>query len=387
MVDRRANSGTSGGNRRSAARPTSSFGSVLRAKSKQPQFYWFLANAFCLYYYVQYMLSFREHSIKTNHRKILICMVISYGIVLHQYVKSKQLTFQWANLKQQIRQLDNLQYFTLSVVLLTCSLGGGKTLSGTESSMAIYSLFHALNYFKENVLPFIPINPMLKGSLSNKITSFITTYNAAFFQVAVSLELGAMFKWFPTLPIRLLVLLVRFDASSLFTLLSIWTYATFFKLRYNQSEQMRILCNERQVALEQLIATRVPALMDKYLGVKHLAKVFFDRIPAWITKNHVFVLYIWLYSFIHLVYHLPDSWAKTYWVVQTFPFSVLLTFLWIPLLLPVVVLFNMRGGLQWVAIGFLYITWSWCFVESLSLEEIANFKTKRQLTTPASYLT
>lgn len=210
----------------------------------------------------------------------MLYTVISYGIVLHQYVKSKQLRFQWSNLKQQIRQLDNLQYFTLSIVLLICSLSGGKTLTQTESSMVIYSLFHALNYFKENVLPFIPMNPMLKGSLSNKISYFITNFNGSFFHAAVMSELVTMCKVCLMLPIQLISVLITFNAKSLFTLLSIWAYAIFFKLRYNQSEQMRLLCNQNQMMIENFISTRLPMFMDKWLGIKHLAKVFFDRILA-----------------------------------------------------------------------------------------------------------
>lgn len=271
--------GQNGGNR-PAQRPVAPLSAVFRTKLKQPQFYWFLGHTLCLYYYIQYMLSFREQSVKTNYRKIMLYTVISYGIVLHQYVKSKQLRFQWSNLKQQIRQLDNLQYFTLSIVLLICSLSGGKTLTQTESSMVIYSLFHALNYFKENVLPFIPMNPMLKGSLSNKISYFITNFNGSFFHAAVMSELVTMCKVCLMLPIQLISVLITFNAKSLFTLLSIWAYAVFFKLRYNQSEQMRLLCNQNQMMIENFISTRLPMFMDKWLGIKHLAKVFFDRILA-----------------------------------------------------------------------------------------------------------
>ena len=224
------------------------------------------------------MLSFRKDSVRTNYMKVLAFSVISYGIVLHQYVKSKQLKFEWSNLKLQMLQLDNLQYFTLSLVLLVCSLFGGEPIGQSITSMVIYSLFHALNYFKENVLQFIPISAILKASLSNKISFFTTQFNGSFFQAALISELTTMCRVCLTLPFDSLSLLMRFNIGSLLTMLSIWSYAIFFKLRFKQNEQMRLLCAQLQAKVDHTVATRFPMLMDKWTGMKHLAFVFFDRI-------------------------------------------------------------------------------------------------------------
>lgn len=263
-----------------STRPVAPFSTILRGKLKQPQFYWFLSHGLSVYYYIHYMLSFRGDAVRTNYRKVLLCTVIGYGIVLHQYVRSKQLRFEVGNLKKQVRHLDNLQYFLLALVLMLCSWVGGSPVPRSLSSIVIYSLFHALNYFNQNILVYLPLNPILKTSLSNRITAFTTQYNEPFFYGALVSEFIAMVAVYLALPSNMFSLLFTFNSGSLATLFSFWTYAVFFKLRYNDTEKLRILCRDNGLRADNAVATRFPMLMTKWMGIKHLITALFDRIPA-----------------------------------------------------------------------------------------------------------
>lgn len=258
------------------ARPVAPFFTMLRTKLRQPQFYWFLGHFLTLYHYFRYCLSFSSHSIKYYYSRVLFFITITYGIVLYQFYKSGQLKL--ITLPRQLRSLDNLQYFTMSLILYFCS--NAKILSSALVSPVIFSLFHSLNYFKENLLPFAPLNPMLKNVLSERLTFFITNYNEKFLVLAQNSEIVTVVQVGFFLPIALVSLLIRFNFINVLKLVSIVTYAWFFKLRFLQSPQMKLMIQQYVAQGDAMVQRKLPQFAARWHGIKMLVNKLFNAVPC-----------------------------------------------------------------------------------------------------------
>lgn len=214
---------------------------------------------------------------------LLFNISATYGIVLYQFYKSGQLQLNLRNLRQNIKTLDNLQYFIMLTSLLCCSiLSDSIVINGATYSPVIYSLFHCLNYFKENLLPFFPINSTLKTVINNNFTKFISTYNDQFlsmaqvFEIICSLRSGLF-----SLPISLLKLLVSFNIVSISNLIAIIIYVWFFKLRYLHNDRIRQITGQYVFQLDQILGARLPPnIMIKWNAYKQLIKSLFMMLPA-----------------------------------------------------------------------------------------------------------
>ncbi|AMD20205.1 HDL539Cp [Eremothecium sinecaudum] len=257
------------------ARPVAPFVTVLRSKLKQPQFYWFLGHFLTLYHYFRYSFSFAQSSFRKQYSSVLFYIIITYGIVLYQFYKSGQLKV--STLKSQLQTLDNLQYFVMTSILWCCS--GAKVISMAMLSPVIFALFHSLNYFKENLLPFLPLHPLLKTFLADKITFFITNYNEKCLMLAQNSEFITLLQVIMLLPIDFFSLLWRFNVTNLLKLTAVATYAWFFKLRYMQSPQMKAIVHQYDIKADQLFQQRAPQLTLKWQGIKSLLIRFFSIIP------------------------------------------------------------------------------------------------------------
>ncbi|SCV02230.1 LAMI_0G17084g1_1 [Lachancea mirantina] len=260
----------------SQSRPVAPLATVLKSRLRQPQFYWFLGHFLTLYYYARYCLSFSQRSIRYNYPRVLFFISLTYGIVLYQFYKSGQLTLK--TVRQQLRTLDNLQYFGMALVLFACS--SAHVVFGALSSPVIFSLFHSLNYFKENLLPFLPVAPMLKAAIADRIAFFITHYNEKFLVFAHNFEITAALQCGLSVPGSLAGCLIRFNTARVLRVVSIYAYIFFFKLRYTQSPQMKTLFQQHYVArADAFIQARLPQFWTKWHGLKLLVATLFDRIP------------------------------------------------------------------------------------------------------------
>ncbi|SCV99721.1 LAFE_0B01046g1_1 [Lachancea fermentati] len=260
----------------SQSRPVAPLSTILRAKIRQPQFYWFLGHLLTLYHFVRYSVSFSARSIGHHYSRALLFITITYGIVLYQFYKSGQLTI--ANARQQLRTLDNLQYFTVALVLYVCA--NAHVVKGALTAPAIFSLFHSLNYFKDNLLPFLPFSPVLKTAAADRVTFFITQYNEKFLMVAQNIEIVTAFPCMLMLPLTYIKLLVRFSGAQVLHALSVGAYLSFFKLRYTQNPQMRQLLHAQYVGpADAMVQARFPQLMHRWQSVKHLVGLVFGLIP------------------------------------------------------------------------------------------------------------
>lgn len=211
---------------RSNVRPRAPLLTVLRARVRQPQFYWFLGHFLTLYHFIRFHLAVYSFASQRYHyTRILFYISATYAIVLYQFYKSGQL--QLGHLRPQLRRLDNLQYFCMLAVLYLCSLSGSM-VSGALYSPVIFSLFHCLNYFKENLLPFLPVTPLVSAVVNNKIARFIGNYNERFLQMAQVFEIMCGCRsGLLGLPVSLFRVLVRFSAQNAASVIAMLTYVWF----------------------------------------------------------------------------------------------------------------------------------------------------------------
>lgn len=252
-------SASGGGSARGARTPVP-LKTLLRLRIKQPQFYWFLGHVMILYHFIQFHLSiFSVTSQRFHYRRSLLYILITYGIVLYQFIRSKQL--HWGNFVTSLKKLDNLQYFTLYLMLyLLQFISGGKIiLNGGIISPTIFALFHVLNYFKENLLPYLTMIPQ-HNTLSLLIGQFIKRYNEKCLLVAQSWEIILMFRYLVmSVPMQLmsvlgnLIIFQRFQLISLGKLVMVVVYIRFIRWRYLANSQFASIFNEMIRRLEMLL--------------------------------------------------------------------------------------------------------------------------------------
>lgn len=267
-------------NTSSNRRATAPLLTILRSRIKQPQFYWFLGHFLTLYHFIRFHLSFFSlKSQEYHYSRILLYISVTYAIVLYQFYKSGQLKM--ANFVPQLKQLDNLQYFSMLTILFVCSQSGAM-VNGSLYSPVIFSLFHSLNYFKENLLPFLPLQPLLKAVINNKISLFIQNYNEKFLQMAQVFEIMCGVRsGLVVLPIACFKVLIRFNTQNLATVVALTSYVCFFKLRFMQSESIRLMMNQYVYKLDTYVNSRLPPqLAMKWQGYKHLVKILFSKLPV-----------------------------------------------------------------------------------------------------------
>ena len=268
------NNGTSG-------RPQAPFLTLLRSRVRQPQFYWFLGHFLTLYHFVRFHLSFWSYESQRHHYSmVLLYISITYAIVLYQFYKSGQLKiFEYKSLLKQVKSLDNLQYFLILSVLFVCS-SFGTMINGSLYSPVIFSLFHCLNYFKENLLPFLALNSVLKNVVNNNITSFISNYNSNFLQMAQFFEIICCLRvGLLSLPINFLKLTVlfRFNSRTISNIIACSCYICFFKLRFLQSQSTKLLLNQSLIKIEALIPLQ---FHQQWHLFKNLVVTMFAKVPV-----------------------------------------------------------------------------------------------------------
>ncbi|CCH59862.1 hypothetical protein TBLA_0C00460 [Henningerozyma blattae CBS 6284] len=232
------------------------FSTILRSRVKQPQFYWFLGHFFTLYHFIRFHLSFYSRDLQRYHYKFLLLNIsLTYAIVLYQFYKSDQLNSK--NIRTQLRKLDNLQYFLILTILFIISFFFNIVLSGAIYSPVIFSLFHCLNYFKENLLPFLPyLSKIVKITINNKISGFISSYNEIFLQMAQTLEILCGLRCgLINLPILILKFFtIEFGSPIvLIHIFTVFSYVWFFKLRLIQSQHFKTVLFHLNNKFNQMI--------------------------------------------------------------------------------------------------------------------------------------
>ncbi|QLG72882.1 hypothetical protein HG535_0D05910 [Zygotorulaspora mrakii] len=270
-----------GGSNVDERRPTAPLMTILRSRIRQPQFYWFLGHFMACYHFVRFYLSlFSVVGQKYHYTRVLFYISVTYAIVLYQFYKSGQL--EMGKLVRQLQKLDNLQYFCVSTLLYMCSLNNAM-VNGALNSPIIFSFFHTLNYFKENLLPFLPVKPILRMAIKTNIGNFIGSYNGYCLRTAQVFEIicGAR-SGLIDLPLTLVkLILFGFHTERLFTLCALLTYVWFFKLRYNQCESIRVMLQQFVHLADTTVHSKFPpSIGEKWQMLKNVVIILFSKIPA-----------------------------------------------------------------------------------------------------------
>lgn len=255
------------------------FMTVMQSRIKQPQFFWFLGHFMVLYHGLKiHMRLFGFGNAEYHYRWSLVYLSITYGIVLYQFVKGGQLGFQLSTIRKRLHELDTLQYFVLLMSLYFLSFGGFIDLN-ILNSLHIYSFFHCINYFKDNLLPFISVIPLgTRTALTRNITSFIESSNRLCLKVAHDFEMCCVLS----LSVRALYYAVAMmTADTKCRFIGALIYVWFFKLRYIQNQQLRSDVDSKVVMVESSPYLRMyPSVQQLWYRTKTVYLAVLTKLPA-----------------------------------------------------------------------------------------------------------
>lgn len=221
---------------------------------------------------------FSQTSHKRYYNWALISIISTYLIVLFQIFKSSK-TINFFNIKSFINN-DNFQYLSLAVTWYLVS--NVKVISGGLYPFFIFSAFHALNYFKNFILPILPsISSPVKDHYSKVINTLITTYNEQSLVAASNLEILILAQLALSSPLIVFQIFKNFKLAlvNIFVLLQ---YITFIKLRYRQSKHTKLLFDGTLYKVEAVINSgRIPPVLANYYHqLKTKAIRFIGLIPV-----------------------------------------------------------------------------------------------------------
>lgn len=228
-----------------------------------------------------------------HYRWMLVYICLTYGIVNYQFYKSDQIKL--TQLNNLIHKLDNLQYFIMIGLLLLINIISKEPhvmISGATYSPTVFSLFHCLNYFKENLLPFLPIganstnksnnasntntntntnNNVLKNQIRNIISKFIINYNELFLTIAQVFEITCCLRnGIISLPTTILGIVFKLEWNKFLKIAGIIIYIKFFQLRYNSNERIQFLFNKVLNQMENNLLYLNPQLNQFYPRIKNI---------------------------------------------------------------------------------------------------------------------
>ncbi|ODQ61245.1 hypothetical protein WICANDRAFT_29044, partial [Wickerhamomyces anomalus NRRL Y-366-8] len=245
-----------------------------------PQFFWFLGHVSTILNTLStvFFSFFSQSSYKRYYNWALISIISTYLVVLFQIFKSSK-TINFFNFKTFIYN-DNFQYLSLAITWYLVS--NVKIISGGLYPFFIFSSFHALNYFKNFILPILPsVSSPVKDHYSKIINTLITTYNEQSLVAASNLEIFILVQLSLSSPLIIFQIFRNFKLAfvNIFVLLQ---YVTFIKLRYKQSKHTKLLFDGTLYKVEAVINSgRIPPVLANYYHqLKSKATHFIGLIPV-----------------------------------------------------------------------------------------------------------
>ncbi|KAK6197479.1 uncharacterized protein RJT21DRAFT_123294 [Scheffersomyces amazonensis] len=230
------------------------------------QFYWFLGHVFALLFFAfNFVTSFFSTRLALKYyRFALLSILVTYVIVI------KQIFFR--NNKLQIRSVgrfvgdDNVQYFGLAFVLYLSSFKIG-IVSGSLYSFIIFSVFHALTYFQNNLLKVSVSSAQTQQYLNSAINQFTLNYNQQALILAANAEVillvMSVFQIIPTIFFNLIL-----QRDLFFFLVKLFTVAyitVFIKLRFDSNQYTKTVIQQYDSRANEYLV-RIPQLSQIYNG-------------------------------------------------------------------------------------------------------------------------
>ncbi|KAK6465480.1 hypothetical protein DFJ63DRAFT_316696 [Scheffersomyces coipomensis] len=238
----------------------------LKKLAGTQQFYWFLGHVLgILFFVLNFITSFFSTRLALRYyRFTLLSIFVTYIIVI------KQIFFR--NNKLEIKSVtkflndDNVQYFGLAIILYLSSFKIGIT-SGALYSFVIFSVFHVLTYFQNNLLKVSVSNVRTQQYLNSIINQFTSDYNErALFLAASSEVVLSLMSLFQLIPTILINLLFKWEIIFVFVkLITILAIVVFTKLRFDSNKYTKAVIQEYDQRANQYLI-RIPQLNQLYNG-------------------------------------------------------------------------------------------------------------------------
>lgn len=172
---------------------------------------------------------------ETLYRLTLLAVLATYAIVVRQVHFRGGLSYIASKVKSPaFLKDDNVQYLGLALVLYVSSFKIGA-VSGALYSFAIFSVFHALTYFQNNLLHALPLPIERQQALNTRINNFTTNNNQQALLIAVNAEVFIPLSFVFQLP----GLVFRVFRDPVYVVVDLLTFAAivvFLKLRFNQNQ-------------------------------------------------------------------------------------------------------------------------------------------------------
>lgn len=204
------------------------------------QFYWFVGHVLAFLFFVvhTFTLFFRPRLALRYYRFSLVAILLTYLIVIKQVHLKKGITS-----KRLVRD-ENVQYFTLAFIFYVASFQIG-VINLTLYSFAIFSLFHILGYFQNNLLPIAFPDLAMQQRVSSAISHFSTTYNQPALFVAANAEMILAILLAFQIPVALLMVVFRGRLLDLLVKVFVFVAVVVFnKLRFDANQYTKAVVTQ-----------------------------------------------------------------------------------------------------------------------------------------------
>lgn len=245
----------------------------IKTLGKTQQFYWFLGHLFTnVFFALNIGESFFSKSLKF-YRFDFFSIIITYIIVIKQIHFKDATTIKSLNWKKLIRD-ENIQYFLMAIYFYMISYPLGR-LMGSLYSYNIFSLFHVLNFFQNNLLHYLPISLQLQQTINNRINRFTVNYNQLALMVAANSEIFILFNVFMYLPIYLLKFYTKFF-QLIVSILTLAVVVIFLKLRFNSNNFTNTIIKQYDYRISAFLHSQpqLVQLSQYYLSLKQTVIAF-----------------------------------------------------------------------------------------------------------------
>lgn len=168
--------------------------------ARTQQFYWFLGHLSLIICFCMNGLEaiFNGASVK-YYRYGLLSIIFTYVIVIKQIHFKNRASVQKLTLAKMARD-ENIQYFGISIWCYLMSFTMGR-ITGSLYSFNIYSVFHLIHYFQNNILNYLPIALQSQQALNTTLNQFSTKFNQSALILAANSEIFMLFNLVITSPL------------------------------------------------------------------------------------------------------------------------------------------------------------------------------------------
>lgn len=227
---------------------------------KTAQFYWFLSHVFTvLFFLVHLAYSFFNYKQSLRYYQFSLLSILTTYLIVIKQLKKKTMV--------QLINDENIQYFVLAATMYLSSLKIG-VITGSLYSFVIFSIFHILNYYQNNLLEIFISSIQQQQLIHGKISHFVSTYNQQALLMAANAEMFLLF--FGANPLiqlpTIFVNLMNKDLLAVLVRINLFLVVLVFnKLRYDSNQFTKLVIEQWDMKIQQLLVN-YPQFSGVYNG-------------------------------------------------------------------------------------------------------------------------